>query len=170
MAEDHSESGWWVRDPPVPSSRFAGSPAVPGHQLRQLAARPQQSKCEALPRGAEELVESVIVVDHSHGHGDGVLHRAARRDEHAREPHHRDEGGGQRFDAVPDRQAEIRGRAMPDISGREMQLNGAEKALRPSLFVGGKSRDRMIEAAEQGFLRNRFFILLAVTSYLVILD
>jgi hypothetical protein len=37
--------------------------------------------------------------------------------------------------------------------------------LRPSLFQacrGGDSRarDRLIEAAEQGFLRNRFFILL----------
>ncbi len=54
---------------------------------------------------------------------------------------------------------------MPDVSSRELQLNGADKALRPSMFHAcraGESlaRDRMIEAAEQGFLRNRFFILL----------
>jgi hypothetical protein len=69
------------------------------------------------------------------------------------------------LEARRDRVAEIRSRAMPEISSRELQLNGAEKALRPSMFLacgGGKSlaRDRMIEAAEQGFLRNRFFILL----------
>jgi hypothetical protein len=51
------------------------------------------------------------------------------------------------------------------VSSRELQLNGTEKALRPSLFHacrGGEwlARDRMMEAAEQGFLRNRFFILL----------
>jgi hypothetical protein len=54
---------------------------------------------------------------------------------------------------------------MPNVSSLELQLNGADKVLRPSLFRacgGGESpaRDRMIEAAEQGFLRNRFFILL----------
>jgi hypothetical protein len=64
-----------------------------------------------------------------------------------------------------DRENEVRSRAMPDISGRELQLNGAEKALRPSIFLacrGGESvaRDRLVEAAEQAFLRNRFFILL----------
>jgi hypothetical protein len=69
------------------------------------------------------------------------------------------------LEAHRDREAEIRSRAMPEISSRELQLNGAEKALRPSIFMacrGGESlaRDRMIEAAEQGFLRNRFFILL----------
>jgi hypothetical protein len=69
------------------------------------------------------------------------------------------------LEAHREREAEIRSRAMPEISSRELQLNGAEKALRPSMFLacgGGESlaRDRMIEAAEQGFLRNRFFILL----------
>ena len=51
------------------------------------------------------------------------------------------------------------------VSSRELQLNGADKVLRRSLFLacrGGESpaRDRMIETAEQGFLCNRFFILL----------
>jgi hypothetical protein len=69
------------------------------------------------------------------------------------------------LEANRDREAEIRQRTMPGLSSRELQLNGVEKALRPSLFracAGGDSpaRDRMIEAAEQGFLRNRFFILL----------
>lgn len=69
------------------------------------------------------------------------------------------------LEAHREREAELRSRAMPDVSNRELQLNGAEKALRPSMFSacgGGESRarDRMIEAAEQGFLRNRFFILL----------
>ncbi len=69
------------------------------------------------------------------------------------------------LEAEREREADIRRRAMPGISSRELQLNGAEKALRPSLFFArcdGRSatRDRMIEAAEQGFLRNRFFILL----------
>jgi hypothetical protein len=65
-----------------------------------------------------------------------------------------------------DREAEVRRRAMPDISARELQLNGAETALRPSLFRAcgrgelSPTRDKLIEAAEQGFLRNRFFILL----------
>src|SRR5262245_53512317 len=58
-----------------------------------------------------------------------------------------------------------RDRVKPGLSQRELQLNGAEKALRPSIFracPGGESlaRDRLVEAAEQGFLRNRFFILL----------
>jgi len=58
-----------------------------------------------------------------------------------------------------------RDRVMPGVSSRELQLNGPEKTLRPSLFQacrGGDSlaRDRLIVAAEQGFLRNRFFILL----------
>jgi hypothetical protein len=61
--------------------------------------------------------------------------------------------------------AEVRNRLMPGLSSRELQLNGAEKAMRPSMFMarrGGEAlaRDRLIEAAEQGFLRNRFFILL----------
>lgn len=69
------------------------------------------------------------------------------------------------LEAHREREAIVRNRAMPDISSRELQLNGAEKALRPSMFLAcrnGESpaRDRMIEAAEQGFLRNRFFILL----------
>jgi hypothetical protein len=69
------------------------------------------------------------------------------------------------LEAHHDREADVRRRAMPDISGRELKLNGAEKALRPSLFRtcgAGESpaRDRLIEVAEQGFLRNRFFILL----------
>jgi hypothetical protein len=69
------------------------------------------------------------------------------------------------LEADRDRKAEVRRRAMQGVSSRELQLNGAEKALRPSLFQacrGGDSRarDRLIEAAEQGFLRNRFFILL----------
>ena len=69
------------------------------------------------------------------------------------------------LEAHRDREADARRRAMPGVSSRELQLNGAEKALRPSIFFacrGGESpaRDRMIEAAEQGFLRNRFFILL----------
>jgi hypothetical protein len=69
------------------------------------------------------------------------------------------------LEAHRDREADVRSRTMQGISGRELQLNGAQKALRPSLFLGcgaGKSlaRDQLIEAAEQGFLRNRFFILL----------
>ena len=69
------------------------------------------------------------------------------------------------LEAHRDREAEVRSRTMPGVSSRELRLNGAEKALRPSVFRacgGGESlaRDRMIEAAEQGFLRNRFFILL----------
>ena len=69
------------------------------------------------------------------------------------------------LEAHREREAVVRNRTMSGISGRELQLNGAEKALRPSLFMAcrnGESlaRDRMIEAAEQGFLRNRFFILL----------
>ena len=69
------------------------------------------------------------------------------------------------LEAHRDREAEARSRAMPGVSSRELQLNGAEKALRPSVFRACGSgepvaRDRMIEAAEQGFLRNRFFILL----------
>jgi hypothetical protein len=69
------------------------------------------------------------------------------------------------LEAHHDREADVRSRAMPGISNQELQLNGANKALRPSLFRacgGGDSpaRDKMIEAAEQGFLRNRFFILL----------
>lgn len=69
------------------------------------------------------------------------------------------------LEAHRNREADIRGRASPDISSRELQLNGADKALRTSIFHGCRAgetvaRDRMIEAAEQGFLRNRFFILL----------
>ena len=70
------------------------------------------------------------------------------------------------LEAHREREAIVRNRAMPGgISGRELQLNGADKALRPSMFLAcrnGESpaRDRIIEAAEQGFLRNRFFILL----------
>jgi hypothetical protein len=69
------------------------------------------------------------------------------------------------LEAHHDREADVRSRTTPGISNRELQLNGANKALRPSLFRacgGGESpaRDRMIEVAEQGFLRNRFFILL----------
>src|SRR5882724_9622926 len=71
------------------------------------------------------------------------------------------------LEAHRERETAVRNRVMPDIdiSSHELQLNGAEKALRPSMFMacrGGESlaRDRMIEAAEQGFLRNRFFILL----------
>lgn len=68
------------------------------------------------------------------------------------------------LEAHHDREADVRSRAMPGVSDLELQLNGAEKALRPSVFFAcrGESlaRDRMIEAAEQGFLRNRFFILL----------
>jgi len=63
------------------------------------------------------------------------------------------------------READIRSRVSPDISSHELQLNGADNAVRPSIFHTcrtGESpaRDRMIKAAEQGFLRNRFFILL----------
>ena len=52
----------------------------------------------------------------------------------------------------------------PNISSRELLLNGADKALRSSLFracFNGETwaRDQMIEAAVKGFLRNRFFIL-----------
>jgi hypothetical protein len=69
------------------------------------------------------------------------------------------------LEAHRDRAADLRSRTMPDVSSRELQLNGAEKAFRPNMFFacrGGESpaRERMIEAAEQGFLRNRFFILL----------
>jgi hypothetical protein len=69
------------------------------------------------------------------------------------------------LEAHRDREADVRSRAMPGVSSRELQLNDAEKALRPSIFragggEGSLARDRMIEAAEQGFLRNRFFILL----------
>jgi len=69
------------------------------------------------------------------------------------------------LEAQRDREAEARDRSMPSVSSRELQLNGAVKALRPSVFRGcgggdSLARDRMIEAAEQGFLRNRFFILL----------
>lgn len=69
------------------------------------------------------------------------------------------------LEAYRNREAEIRSGASAGISSRELQLNGADKALRPSLFVAcgageAPARDRMIEAAEQGFLRNRFFILL----------
>jgi hypothetical protein len=69
------------------------------------------------------------------------------------------------LEAHRDRATDVRSRAMPDVSDLELQLNGAEKALRPGIFhacrAGGSlARDRMIEAAEQGFLRNRFFILL----------
>jgi hypothetical protein len=69
------------------------------------------------------------------------------------------------LEAHRDREAEARSRAMPGISARELQLNGADKALRPGIFRAcgaGESpaRDQMIEAAEQGFLRNRFFVLL----------
>ena len=69
------------------------------------------------------------------------------------------------LEAHRDREADVRGRSMPGLSGRELRLNGAEKALRPSIFSACRkeespARDRMIEAAEQGFLRNRFFILL----------
>jgi hypothetical protein len=69
------------------------------------------------------------------------------------------------LEAHREREADVRNRAMPGISSRELQLNGAEKALRPSIFHMCRSgdplaRDRLIEAAEQGFLRNRFFILL----------
>ena len=63
------------------------------------------------------------------------------------------------------READIRGRVSPDISSVELQLNGEDKASRPSIFHTNRTgevpaRDRMIKAAEQGFLRNRFFILL----------
>ena len=63
------------------------------------------------------------------------------------------------------RGADIRSRVSPDISSHEFQLNGEDKALRPSIFHTSRTgetpaRDRMIKAAEQGFLRNRFFILL----------
>ena len=69
------------------------------------------------------------------------------------------------LEAHRDREADARSRALPGISSHELQLNGVEKALRPSIFHACRSgepfaRDRMIEAAEQGFLRNRFFILL----------
>ena len=69
------------------------------------------------------------------------------------------------LEAHRDREAEVRSRVSPEVSSRELQLNGAEKALRPSLFHACRAgeavaRDRLIEAAEQGFLRNRFFILL----------
>jgi hypothetical protein len=69
------------------------------------------------------------------------------------------------LEAHRDREADVRSRAMPGVSSRELQLNDAEKALRPNIFracggEGSLARDRMIEAAEQGFLRNRFFILL----------
>lgn len=69
------------------------------------------------------------------------------------------------LEAQRDREADARKRAMPGISGRELRLNGPEKVLRPSVFQACRNgeplaRDRMIEAAEQGFLRNRFFILL----------
>ena len=77
---------------------------------------------------------------------------------------------GVRVDLELEAHRDARGRCSqpgisPDVSGRELQLNGADKALRPSIFRAcrtGESpaRDRMIEAAEQGFLRNRFFILL----------
>jgi hypothetical protein len=63
-----------------------------------------------------------------------------------------------------DREAAVRSRVIPGLSTRELQLNGFEKALRPSLFTRRSGeplvRDKMVEAAEQGFLRNRFFILL----------
>ena len=63
------------------------------------------------------------------------------------------------------READIRGRVSPDISSVELQLNGEDKASRPSIFHTSRTgevpaRGRMIKAAEQGFLRNRFFILL----------
>jgi hypothetical protein len=63
------------------------------------------------------------------------------------------------------READIRGRVSPDISSHALQLNGEDKASRPSIFHASRTgevpaRDRMIKAAEQGFLRNRFFILL----------
>ena len=63
------------------------------------------------------------------------------------------------------READIRGRVSQDISSHELQLNGEDKASRPSIFHTSRTgevpaRDRMIKAAEQGFLRNRFFILL----------
>ncbi len=69
------------------------------------------------------------------------------------------------LEAYRDRTADVRNRILPDVSGRELQLNGADKALRPSIFHACRTgetvaRDRLIEAAEQGFLRNRFFILL----------
>jgi hypothetical protein len=69
------------------------------------------------------------------------------------------------LEAHRERAADLRSRTMPDVSSRELQLNGAEMAFRPSMFSacrGGEqlARERMIEAAEQGFLRNRFFILL----------
>lgn len=69
------------------------------------------------------------------------------------------------LEAHRDREADVRGRAMPGVSSSELHLNGAKKALRPSMFLAcrdGESlaRERMIEVAEQGFLCGRFFILL----------
>lgn len=61
--------------------------------------------------------------------------------------------------------ADRRGDEASDVSDREIQLNGADKALRPSFFRACRNgetvaRDRMVEVAVQGFLRNRFFVLL----------
>jgi hypothetical protein len=69
------------------------------------------------------------------------------------------------LEAHREREADVRSRVWPGISSHEMQLNGADKALRPSIFHACRTgeaaaRDRLIEIAEQGFLRNRFFILL----------
>ncbi len=52
------------------------------------------------------------------------------------------------------------------LSGsREWRLNGPEKGLRATLFTPCKTgtlpqRDRLLDAAEQGFLDNSFFVLL----------
>jgi hypothetical protein len=69
------------------------------------------------------------------------------------------------LEAHREREVDVRSRVTPEISNRELRLNGADKALRPSIFHACRTeeaiaRDRLIEAAEQGFLRNRFFILL----------
>jgi hypothetical protein len=69
------------------------------------------------------------------------------------------------IEAHCEREADTRSRVSPDVSSRELQLNGADNALRPSIFHARRTgeapaRDRMIKAAEQGFLCNRFFILL----------
>jgi hypothetical protein len=69
------------------------------------------------------------------------------------------------LEAHSEREADARRRAMPGVSSRELQLNGPEKAFRPSVFHACRGRqlvdrDRMIDAAVEGFLRNRFFILL----------
>lgn len=69
------------------------------------------------------------------------------------------------LEAQREREADVRNRTASTLSARELQLNGADKALRPSLFQACRegnpvARERLLEAAEQGFVQNRFFVLL----------